>query len=137
MATFERMTARRHYGHEDMQLLDKHIDYDQSRLPSQRAVVFIHKEPYTFKNLTLAREFVRDHILTDRQREKLASLEIGYITDVNGSDTRKVTKKRAPAMKAYNIDPAKKVIITMTVNGKRVKVDCTSTKQAIEILKNL
>ena len=146
MKTFVRLTAARHYGHDDFASLDKHIDYDNLRAPAQRSIVKAGKEVLHFKNLTEAREYVRDHVLSDSARKKFVAAELGFHTDVNSNSgwKKKSSKNRSanpyapkkPTM-AVKTPVVGNVVITMIVNDQRVKIDCPTTKHAIDILKNL
>lgn len=139
--TFDRLTAARHYGHEDMKLLDKHIDYENTRAPAYRAIVQQSGELLYFPNLTLAREHVRDNVLSASARKKFAKTQLGYVSDVVAVEGwKKTSKPKAPKpavekqLKPNNKDC---IIISMTVNDKRVKIECPSTKHAVELLKKL
>ncbi len=143
MSIFTRLTASRHYGHDDMKLLDKHIDYENTRAPAYRCIIKVGKELQYFKNLTLAREYVRDNLLTVSQRKKLYDTQMGYDTTVNHPGTRKVVRRQkitSDLSKGITQPVIKKVpsiTITMVVKDQRVKIDCPTTKEAIAILKGI
>lgn len=140
--TFDRLTAARHYGHDDMKMLDKHIDYENTRAPAYRAIVKVAGELLYFPNLTLAREHVRDNVLSTSARKKFAEMQLGYVSDVVAAEgwkkkasKPKVAKPVAEKQPKTNIND--RIIISMTVNDKRVKIECPSTKHAVELLKKL
>jgi hypothetical protein len=137
--THTRLVAAFHYMNEEVAFIDKHIDYDNRRSAPQRAKVNFGGKVHDFPNLLEARSFVIENKLTERQQHKAWKLEIGYPADVTTATGWKKSSAKGATMKAYpkTEKPVERVVITMTVNNKRVKVDCPSTKDAITILKNL
>lgn len=139
------------HGNSETKFIDRHIKLDKST----SCTMFI-VNGVAHRKLIAARRDVIDNILDEKGKKKASSMTLSQVRPVLDANMVGTPGPRAPRKKVAGAIPAGRerketstsnhervpvheqhLTLTLSVGDKRVTVDCNSTKQVIDILKNL